>query len=75
MFSAIARKGNLWCKSKQFASLIGQELTALQGGGPSFAGTPFLTVRKGVSANERPPLVLPVLEEVIYEAKANILDV
>jgi hypothetical protein len=41
MYSVIIKEGNLWGESEHFASLIGQELTALQGGGPSFAETPF----------------------------------
>ncbi len=43
MYSAIIKEGNLWGKSEHFASLTGQELTALQGGGPSFTETPFRT--------------------------------
>jgi hypothetical protein len=32
-------------------------------------------VRKGVEANERPPMFLPPVEEEIYGAKPNILDI
>jgi hypothetical protein len=32
-------------------------------------------VRKGVVTNERPPMLLPPLEEGIYGAKVNILEV